>query len=121
MNTFIWILQFLMAVLFLYSGSCKSILSQHKLVAYGQTAVEDISLGLTRFIGAIEIVGAFGLILPLSLNILPKLTALSAIGFSIVMVLGARMHYRRHEPKAVVNNPRHITALCADRVVQALT
>ena len=104
MNTFIWILQVLMAALFLYSGACKSILSQQKLVAYGQTAVEDISLGLTRFIGAIEIIGAFGLILPMTLNILPKLTVLSAIGFSIIMVLGARMHYKRHEPKSVVNN-----------------
>ena len=93
-----------MAVLFLYSGTCKSILSQQKLVAYGQTAVEDISLDLTRFIGVVEIAGAFGLILPMALNILPKLTALSAIGFSIIMVLGARMHYRRHEPKAVINN-----------------
>jgi len=73
-------------------------------VAIGQTGVEGLPITLTRFIGIIEILGAIGLILPVALNILPQLTAISAIGFAIIMVLAARIHYQRHEPKNALNN-----------------
>jgi hypothetical protein len=73
-------------------------------MAIGQTGVEGLPLGLTRFIGITEILGAIGLILPLALNILPRLTAVSAIGFAIIMVLAARVHYHRHERKNMINN-----------------
>ncbi len=104
MNTLFWMLQALVAAAFLYSGINKSIYSEQKLVAIGQTGVEGLPITLTRFIGIIEILGSIGLILPLALNISPGLTPLSAIGFAIIMVLAARIHYNRHEPKNVVNN-----------------
>lgn len=104
MNTLVWIIQILLAGLYLYSGTCKSLLSQQALVAIGQTAPEAISMQLTRFIGVIEILGAAGLILPMALGIMTKLTPLSAVGFAIVMILAARLHYHRHETKNVVFN-----------------
>jgi uncharacterized membrane protein YphA (DoxX/SURF4 family) len=104
MNTIVWTLQILVAAAFLYSGINKSIYSEQKLVAIGQTGVEGLPITLTRFIGIIEILGAIGLILPVALNVLPKLTGMSAIGFAIIMVLAARIHYQRHEPKNTVNN-----------------
>lgn len=104
MNTLFWAIQILVAAAFLYSGINKSIYSEQKLVAIGQTGVDGLPLTLTRFIGIIEILGSIGLIVPAALNILPKLTAVSAIGFAIIMVLAARIHYQRHEPKNVVNN-----------------
>jgi len=88
----------------MYSGINKSIYSEQKLVAKGQTGVEGLSLGLTRFIGIIEIIGAIGLILPAALNIAPILTPVSATGFVIIMILAARIHYKRKEPKNVINN-----------------
>jgi len=104
MNIIFWIIQVLAAAAFLYSGINKSIYSEEKLVTIGQTGVEGLPMPLTRFIGIIEILGAIGLVLPTALNILPKLTAISAVGFAIIMVLAARIHYHRHEPKNVVNN-----------------
>jgi uncharacterized membrane protein YphA (DoxX/SURF4 family) len=104
MNTLFWILQVLVAAAFLYSGINKSIYSEQKLVAIGQTGVEGLPIALIRFIGTTEILGSIGLILPLALNIVPKLTPVSAIGFAIIMVLAARIHYNRHEPKNVINN-----------------
>jgi len=104
MNTLFWMLQALVAATFLYSGINKSIYSEQKLVAIGQTGVEGLPLTLTRFIGIIEILGSIGLILPLALNMSPELTPLSAVGFAIIMILAARVHYNRHEPKSVVNN-----------------
>jgi len=104
MNTIFWILQALTAVVFMYSGINKSIYSEQKLVAKGQTGVEGLSFSLIRFIGIIEIIGAIGLVLPVALKTLPKLTMISATGFAIIMILAARIHYKRAEPKCVVNN-----------------
>ncbi|HTI60938.1 DoxX family protein [Mucilaginibacter sp.] len=108
MNTIIWIVQALLAGLFLYSGTCKTLLSQQKLLAIGQTGAE-LPMTLIRFIGVAEILGAIGLILPVILGTAPELTAMAAIGFSIIMVLAARFHYHRHETKNVVFN---ILILC---------
>ncbi len=104
MNTTLWILQSVIAIIFIYSGINKSILSEQKLVASGQTGVEGLTLPLIRFIGISEILGAVGIILPLSLHILPILTAISATCFAIVMILAARIHYKRHEFKNVFIN-----------------
>lgn len=104
MNILFGVLQVLVAAVFLYSGINKSIYSEQKLVAIGQTGVEGLPITLTRFIGIIEILGSMGLILPLALNMFPKLTPVSAIGFAIIMILAARIHYNRHEPKNMVNN-----------------
>lgn len=58
MNTTLWILQSLVAFAFLYSGINKSILSEQRLVASGQTGVEGLPLPLIRFIGISEISAA---------------------------------------------------------------
>jgi uncharacterized membrane protein YphA (DoxX/SURF4 family) len=104
MNTILWILQSLAAFAFLYSGINKSIYSAQKLVAIGQTGVEGLSLPLIRFIGIAEILGAVGVILPWWLQILPVLTPITALCFVIIMILAARIHYRRKEYKNVMTN-----------------
>jgi uncharacterized membrane protein YphA (DoxX/SURF4 family) len=104
MNTTLWILQSLIAAIFLYSGVQKSIYSEQKLVTRGQTGVEGLSAGLIRFIGISEILGTIGIILPLLLHILPILTTISAICFAVIMIPAAIIHYKRHEPKNVFTN-----------------
>ena len=66
--------------------------------------MQGLSLGLIRFIGIIEIIGAIGLILPEATNVTPKLTPISAIGFAVMMILAAGIHYKKKEPKNVMNN-----------------
>lgn len=104
MNTVLWILQSLIAVTFLYSGVNKSIYPEQKLVAKGQTGVEGLPISLIRFIGVSEILGAIGIILPSLLHILPVLTTISSIGFAVIMVPAAIIHYKRHEPQNVFTN-----------------
>jgi len=104
MNTLLWILQSIVAAAFLYSGIQKSIYSEQKLIASGQTGVEGLPIALTRFIGISEILGTIGIILPWLLHILPVLTPISAICFAVIMIPAARIHYKRHEPKNVFNN-----------------
>jgi hypothetical protein len=105
MNIVLWSLQVLTAIIFMYSGICKSIFSIRILVyAKGQTGVEHLPLSLVRFIGISEILGSLGLILPWKLKILPLLTPVSAILFGIIMIPAAIIHYKREEPKNVLTN-----------------
>jgi len=104
MNTLLWTCQVLLAVTFLYSGINKSTLSEQQLIAKGQTGVVGRSAATIKFIGIIEILGAFGLILPGWMHLLPVLTPVSAAGFAIIMLLAAPIHYRLKEPKNVATN-----------------
>lgn len=104
MNITLWIIQIFVASTFLYSGICKSIFQEKKLVAMGQTGVEGLSMLFIRFIGVTEILGSIGLILPLALLIVPVLTILSAVCLGLIMPFAAVIHYKRKEYKATSFN-----------------
>ena len=57
--------------------------------------VADFPQGQIKAIGAIEVLGALGLILPAVTGIAPILVPLAATGLAITMVLAAIMHLRR--------------------------
>jgi len=79
----LWIVQSLLALLFLFAGGMKLVLPLEQLAG-------PITLPgpLLRFIGVAEALGALGLILPGLLRIWPGLTPLAAAGLVIIM-LGA--------------------------------
>jgi uncharacterized membrane protein YphA (DoxX/SURF4 family) len=104
MNTILWIGQVFLAVVFLYSGVCKSVLPEQKLIAKGQTGVAGYAPATIHFIGVCEILGAMGIVLPWLTGILPVLTPLTALCFAIVMLLAAPIHYRLKEPRNVAVN-----------------
>ena len=72
------------------------------LVAHGQTGVEGLPVLLIRFIGVSEIFGTAGIILPWLTGIYKALTPLTACCFAVIMLLAARVHYRRKEIKNVM-------------------
>jgi hypothetical protein len=78
MNKLLWILQVLLAVLFLFAGVMKFVMPAEQLTAQ--------SASFLRFIGACEVLGALGLVLPWLLRIRPGLTPLAAAGLVIIMV-----------------------------------
>lgn len=94
MNTLLWVFQGISAVIFLYSGINKSILPQQTLVAKGQTGVTGLHMGLIRFIGVTEVLGALGLVFPWWMSIAPVLTPVAAGCFAVIMVLAAIAHAR---------------------------
>ncbi|HVG40454.1 MAG TPA: DoxX family protein [Chitinophagaceae bacterium] len=104
MNTTLWILQSFVAIIFLYSGICKSVYSERKLVSIGQTGVEGLPLGFIRFIGLSEILGAMGLILPCLITIYSVVIPISALCLALIMPFAARIHYKRKEYKSVFLN-----------------
>jgi hypothetical protein len=104
MNTILWICQGLLAVIFLYSGSNKTFLSGRQLIAKGQTGVMNLPDVVIHTIGVSELLGAVGLIVPWYTGIYPILTPIAAVGFAVIMVLAAPIHYRLKEPKNVAKN-----------------
>jgi hypothetical protein len=83
LNTVLWILQVLLALLFLWAGGVKLVLPLEKLA--GPVALPGSFL---RFIGVVEVLGAIGLILPGLLRIRPGLTPWAAAGL-VVLMMGA--------------------------------
>ena len=104
MNTFLWIAQVLLATAFLYSGVSKAFLPKEEVIAKGQTGVVDIPRAGVKWIGASEILGTVGIIIPWALNIFPILTPITAVCFAVLMILAAPIHYRLREPRNVVAN-----------------
>jgi hypothetical protein len=77
----LWIVQGLLAALFLFAGGVKLVLPLDKLT--GPMPLPGLFI---RFIGVVEVLGAIGLILPGLLRIRPSLTSLAALGLVIVMI-----------------------------------
>ncbi|MCW6003437.1 DoxX family protein [Micromonospora sp. CPCC 205371] len=103
MNVFLWIVQAVLAALFVMAGVMKSTQPKEKLqprLPY----VEDLSAGTVKFIGVVELLGGLGLILPAATGIAPILTPIAATGLALVMVGAAATHIRRREPSGVAFN-----------------
>ena len=103
MNLALWIITGLLAAVFLLAGSNKLFISREKLAKVpGGGWVLDFSAGFVKALGAVEILGAVGLILPALLGIAPVLVPLAAIGLATIMVGAAIVTYRRRESTHVL-------------------
>jgi DoxX-like family len=79
-NALLWTVQVLLAFLFLFAGGMKLAMP---LAALAKVA--PLPAWFLKFIGAAEVAGAIGLILPWALRIRPELTPLAAAGLVIIM------------------------------------
>jgi hypothetical protein len=82
MNRTLWIIQGLLALLFLFAGGVKLVLPADQLVKMAPM----FSGAFLRFVGMCEVLGAIGLILPILLRIKPGLTPLAAACLVIIMI-----------------------------------
>ena len=79
-NVTLWVIQGLLAALFLFAGSMKLILPIEAMA--GPVSLPGWFL---RFIGVAEVTGAIGLILPWLTRIQPRLTPMAASGLVVIM------------------------------------
>jgi hypothetical protein len=77
----LWIVQVLLALLFVWAGGVKLVLPLEKLA--GPVHLPGLFL---RLIGVAELLGGIGLVLPGLLRIRPRLTPLAAAGLVIIMI-----------------------------------
>jgi hypothetical protein len=104
-NTAQWTVAGILAAAFLVAGSNKLFISREKLAkAPGGGWVLDFSAGFVKVLGALEILGAAGLILPALLDIAPVLGPLAAAGLGLVMIGAATVEFRRREFKHMALN-----------------
>ncbi|HEY3872742.1 MAG TPA: DoxX family protein [Actinocrinis sp.] len=92
MNIALWIVQGLLAAVFLYSGTAKLTWPKERMLASGQTGVGPIPLPVIRLTAAAELIAVVGLIMPRATGIAPSLTAAAAIGLMVVMIGAMTSH-----------------------------
>jgi uncharacterized membrane protein YphA (DoxX/SURF4 family) len=83
MNVALWIVQGLLAALFLFAGGMKLVMPIEEMMKQMPLPLPG---WFVRFTGVVEVLGGIGLILPWLLRIKPGLTPLAAAGLVIVMV-----------------------------------
>jgi hypothetical protein len=86
MNILLWIIQILLALLFLFAGIPKLIYPADLLQANAPPGAIHFSDMFLKFIGVCEVLGAFGLLLPGLFRTRRGLTPLAALGLTIVMI-----------------------------------
>jgi uncharacterized membrane protein YphA (DoxX/SURF4 family) len=100
MNTVLWIVQLIMAGVFIFTGASKVLAyDQPKKVVEARSKGKPIGIarGLAAQVGLLEIVGGIGLILPMDL-FPPHLIVLSAAGcLGLLMIFAAIYHVRRQD------------------------
>jgi uncharacterized membrane protein YphA (DoxX/SURF4 family) len=102
-NIALWIVQGLLAAMFLLAGITKSTQPREKL-AKQMPWVEDFSTPVVRLIGVTEFAAGLGLVLPAATGILPVLTPLAAVGLVVIMLAAMVVHGRRKEWQGIAFN-----------------
>lgn len=98
MNTLAWVLSGLLAALYLAAGTMKLLQPRERLLASGNMNwVEEFDGSQLKGLGAVELLGAAGLVLPWALDIVPVLTPVAAVGLAVLQAGALRTHLRRGE------------------------
>jgi len=82
-NTVLWIIQGVLALMFLFAGGSKLVMSAEQMQAPGPI---QFPVAFIRFIGVCELLGAIGMIVPGLTGIKPGLTPLAAAGLIVIMI-----------------------------------
>ena len=104
MNVVLWIVAGVLAAAFLASGLMKLTQPRKKIIDSGMGWAGDFSDGGVKAIGALEVLGALGLVLPAVFDVATVLVPIAATGLALVMLGAAVTHARRRENQIIVVN-----------------
>src|SRR2546423_1260990 len=108
MNILLWILQCLLALLFIFSGSMKFVMPVEEMNRQAPVVLPGLFL---HFIGVCEVLGGIGVILPSLLRIKPELTPFAAARLAIITI-GATVITLMGPIKALALLPLVTASLC---------
>jgi hypothetical protein len=102
MNITYWIVAGLLALFYFYAGTLKVIRSRDQLRPM-MAWVDRVPLPALRALGAVEILGAAGLILPALTGIAPWLAPAAAIGFVLLQTGAIAVHLTGEDRRITLN------------------
>nr|WSX53343.1 DoxX family protein [Streptomyces sp. NBC_00974] len=102
MNIAYGILAGLLALFYLYGGGVKVVRSRERLRPM-MAWVDSTPMPAVRAIGAAEVLGAFGLVLPPLTGTAPWLALAAAIGFVVLQIGATRVHLSRGDREIGLN------------------
>ncbi|MFD0308707.1 DoxX family protein [Streptomyces sp. NPDC127119] len=104
-----WILAGLLALFYLYGGGVKVVRSREGLRPM-MAWVDSTPMPAVRAIGAIEVLGAIGLVLPPLTGIAPWLALAAAIGFVVLQIGATGVHLKLGDRRIALNIALLLTA-----------
>ncbi len=105
MNLAMWIVSGVLAALYLMAGITKLVKSREDLLTEPRMSwAGDFTPGQVKAVGAAEVLGALGLVLPWLTGIAPVLTPIAAAGLAVLQIGAAYVHGRRHETATIPVN-----------------
>lgn len=99
LNIVLWVIQVLLAVMFVMAGVMK--LFQYEKAKEALPWVKEYPKGFVTLVGLVDLLGGVGVILPALTGILTWLTPVAALGIAVLMVVAAAFHARRGENQAI--------------------
>ncbi|MYW70107.1 DoxX family protein [Streptomyces sp. SID8379] len=109
MNVAYWIVAGLLALFYLYGGGVKLVRSRDRLRPM-MVWVDSMPMAGVRAIGLVEVLGAFGLVLPPLSGIAAWLALVAAIGFAVLQIGATAVHLRLGDRRIGLNVALFVTA-----------
>ncbi|MCC3270737.1 DoxX family protein [Arthrobacter gengyunqii] len=100
MSVFLWILQIVLALMFVGIGGLRLVSPAPRLRRLPWT--DGYPLAAIRALGALELVAGLLVLVPGMLGWSPLLTAVAAGGLAVLMALAVLMHLRRGQQQSAV-------------------
>ena len=112
MTIALWIVQGLLGLIFVITGSFKFFQTKEKVIASGGTWAEDFGPGLIKIIAGTELISGLLVIVPRLLGLGHYLTFVGATFIALIMAGSIYVHIRRKEYQhAIINTVFLLMAL----------
>ncbi|MFC5677958.1 DoxX family protein [Aeromicrobium endophyticum] len=89
-----WVVAIVLALFYLYGGGLKIVRSQEQLRPMMKWAGTLVPMPVVRAIGAVEVLGAIGLVLPPLTGVAVALALWAAVGLAVLQALAGVVHVR---------------------------
>ncbi len=97
-----WIVAALLAAFYLYAGALKAVRTQDRLRPM-MAWVDSVPMPAVRALGAVEVLGAAGLVLPPLTGVAPGLALAAAVGFVVLQTGATGVHLRLGDRRIALN------------------